>query len=309
MTAPALRPMTATDWALLLLLSLLWGGSFLFGKVAAGALPSFTIVAGRVLFALVTLWLVMLVTGTALPRGGRHWVAILVMALFNNVFPFTLIIWGQKQLGAGMASTLNAGVPFFTVLLAHVMTHDERLTPAKIMGTLVGLAGVTVLIGPETSGGHLLAAVSCLAGAVCYALGGIYGRRFQRTGMNTMQLVFGQVLVAALISVPLAAVIDEPWQLNMPDWKPLVSIAAMGILSTAVAYLIFFKLVMRTGATAASLVTLMVPPSAMAMGALLLGEAITVMQIGGVALIAFGLALTDGRIVGWARRRLSGRRG
>lgn len=304
MTPTALRPMTRRQWGLLAFLSLLWGGSFFFNAVALAALPVLTLVAARVLLAALILALVATLAGPGLPRAPRVWAALLAMGLLNNVIPFSLIVWGQQTLASGVAAVLNATTPLFTALFAHWLTTDERLTPGRLLGALIGFCGVGVLAGPAALGsldGAGLAQIACLGAAVSYALSGIFGRRFARIGVAPLSAAAGQLAMSSLVLVPLALLIDRPWTLPAPPLSAIAAVLCIAALSTALAYVLFFRLLASAGATNIALVTLLVPVSAILLGVLFLGEALTLGEAGGMALIGLGLAAIDGRP--WARLR------
>lgn len=306
-TAHTHPTMTSGDWLAMACLSVLWGGSFFFVAVAVGSLPPLTIVAARVLIAAVTLWAVILVTGQAMPRSGESWRAFCGMGLLNNAIPFTLIVWAQAQIPSGLASILNATTPLFGVVVAHWLTADEKLTPARLAGVLCGMAGVAVMIGPVAlaglGGDKLLAQLAVLGAALSYAFSGVFGRRFRRLGITPVQSAAGQLTASSLMLLPLALLIDRPWLLQAPSTGALAAVLGLALLSTALAYLIFFRLLASAGATNLLLVTFLIPVSAILLGVALLGETIEPRQLAGMALIAAGLAAIDGR----AMRRLTAR--
>lgn len=304
-TAHTHPTMTSGDWLAMACLSVLWGGSFFFVAVAVGALPPLTIVAARVLIAAVTLWAVIAVTGQTMPRSGESWRAFFGMGLLNNAIPFTLIVWAQAQIPSGLASVLNATTPLFGVVVAHWLTADEKLTPARLAGVLCGMAGVAVMIGPAAlaglGGDKLLAQLAVLGAALSYAFSGVFGRRFRQLGITPVQSAAGQLTASSLMLLPLALLIDRPWLLQAPSTGALAAVLGLALLSTALAYLIFFRLLASAGATNLLLVTFLIPVSAILLGVALLGETIEPRQIAGMALIAAGLAAIDGR----AMRRLT----
>lgn len=292
--------MSGRDWALLVGLSILWGGSFLFGKIAVGEWPALTVAHQRVLLAAATLALVLTLTGRRLPRNGAAWRAFFAMGLLNNVIPFSLIFWGQTQIASGLASILNATTPLFTVAVAHVLTRDEKLDAGKLAGVLLGIAGVAVLIGRlsfAAGPGHLpLGELACLAAALSYAFAGIYGRRFARMGLAPIEVAFGQLVASSAILTPLVLLIDAPWTLPLPSPKVAAAIVALAVFSTALAYIVFFRILASAGATNLALVTFLIPISAILLGALVLGETLLPRHFAGMALIACGLAAIDGRL-------------
>jgi len=295
------RRMSPTEWSLLALLSLLWGGSFFFAKVAVAALPPLTVVLVRVALAAVALVLVLVLRGTPLPRSVALWRAFAGMGVLNNLVPFALIFWGETVLAGGLASILNATTPVFSLLVAHVLTSDDRLSAARVVGVAMGVAGVVVLVGAEVLTGAsetTLPILACLGAALSYGFANVFGRRFRRMGVEPVVGAFGQVTATAVMMVPFAVVFDAPWRLPMPG--PTVW-AALALLSTALAYIIFFRLLASAGATNTSLVTLLIPVSAVQLGILFMGERLTAAQAIGMALIGLGLVAIDGRAWAWLR--------
>lgn len=308
MTVPSQRAMTAAEWGLLLLLSLLWGGSFFFVGVAVKALPSFTIVAARVTIAAALLWLAAPLTGVSSRRLGATAPTLLALALLNNVVPFSLLTWSQTQLASGLVSILNATTPVFTVVVAHLFTADEKLDPRRLTGALIGLAGVAAMIGPELFGGfadHLVAELAALAAALSYAGASVFARRFRRLGLTPIDVATGQVTASSLVLLPLALLVDAPWRLPTPGVAAIAAIVAIGALSTALAYVVFFRILAGAGAVNVVLVTLLAPATAILLGAAVLGERLDARHFLGLALIAFGLAVIDGRLPRAARARLA----
>ncbi len=300
MTSPAInRPMTALEWGLLLFLSLLWGGSFFFIGVAVKALPPLTLVSLRVGLAALLLLGILKVSGITMPREPHIWRGFLVMGLLNNAIPFTLIVWGQSQIASGLASIFNATTPLWAVLLAHVFTTDEKLTPLRLAGLLGGLAGVAAMIGPaalQGLGGNVLAQAAVVLAAISYAFAGLYGRRFSRLGVAPMATATGQVLGSSLILLPLSLVLDQPWLLPWPSSDVIAAVLGLAALSTALGYTLYFRILATAGTTNLQLVTFLIPPSAILMGVLWLDESLSLNQLIGMALIGFGLACIDGRL-------------
>lgn len=315
--SPANRSMGALDWATLIALSLLWGGSFFFNQVAVAEIPVFTVVVGRVALAAAILHVVVRLAGLAMPGDLKIWLAFLGMGLLNNAIPFSLIVWGQTQIGSGLASILNATTPLFAVLVAHRFTADEKITPARLAGVLVGLAGVAVMLGIDALGslgstldgtldGALAAQLACLAAALSYAAAGVFGRRFRALGVPPLVTATGQVTASSALMVPLMLAVDRPWQMALPGGEALAALVGLAALSTALAYILYFRLLASAGATNLLLVTLLIPVSALSLGVLVLGERLLAVHLAGMALIGFGLVLIDGRLVRLAARRLPG---
>jgi len=297
--------MDARQWLLLLLLSLLWGGSFVLVEVVLEALPPMTLVLGRVGFGALGLFLLLRVRGLRLPTGFVAWRDFAILGLLNNALPFTLIAWGQVTISGGLSSILNATAPLFTVVLAHLLTHDERLNGGKLTGVLLGLVGVAALVGPGALaglGGEVLAQFAVLAAACSYALAGIFGRRFRN--QPPMVTATGMVIASSLLMLPVVAVVDQPWRLPNPDVVAWGALLGLALLCTVMAYQIYFRLLATAGATNVLLVTFLIPVSAVLLGALLLEERLSAVQFGGMAFIGLGLAAVDGRALHWLRRTL-----
>ncbi len=293
------RAMTPFEWGLLLSLSLLWGGSYFFAGVAVRELPTFVIVVARVGLAAVILWAVLRALGQRLPTDGRIWLAFFAMGALNNALPFSLIVWGQAHVASGVASILNATTPLFTVLVAHVLTADEKITPGRLIGVLLGLAGVTVMIGGAAVGElgvHMVAQLAFLGAALSYAFAGVFGRRFRALGVTPMATATGQVTASTVMLLPLMLYLDQPWTLPLPSPAAIASLVAIAGLSTALAYIIYFRLLASAGATNLLLVTLLIPVSAILMGVMVLDEVMAPKHFAGMALIALGLSAIDGRV-------------
>lgn len=301
MTSPISLTMGVREWTLLLVLSLLWGGSFFFVGVAVQDLPPLTIVALRVSLAAVGLWCVVLILGLRPPRQWQVWLAFLSMGTINNVIPFSLIVWGQTQIASGLASILNATTPLFTVVVATCLLTDERATPLKVLGVVIGFLGVVVMIGLPASSEPTpwLPQLAILGAAMSYAFGGVYGRRFKVLGVHPILTAAGQVTASGLIMMPIALSLEGTQALGAASAQSWGAIFGLALFSTSLAYIIYFKLLESAGATNLLLVTLLVPGSAILLGILFLNESITVTQLAGLGLIALGLSAIDGRL--WSR--------
>ena len=287
------------DWGLLVLLSLLWGGSFLCVGIAVQELPVLTIIALRVSLAALVLWGIALFSGHQLPRGRKTWQAFLALGLLNNVIPFGLIVFGQQTIGAGLAAILNATTPLWTVLIAALFLADERFSKQKLFGVLLGLVGVIVMVGPDSLAGisrNLGAQLAVLGATLSYAFASVFGRRFAAAKISPLHTALGQVPASSFILVPLALMIDTPWASALPSQATIFAILGLAVLSTAGGYLLFFNILERAGATNVSLVTLLIPPSAIAMGMLFLEETLQGIHFIGLALIILGLLSLQGRL-------------
>lgn len=292
------RAMSPREWAMLLALSAVWGGSFFFNEVAVRELPVFTVVVARVALAALILLALLRLRGEALPRGWPVWRAFLAMGLLNNVIPFSLIVAGQQQIASGVASILNASTPLFTVVFAHLLTRDERMSGGKLAGVLTGFAGVAVMIGLGAlgeAGQNTGAQLMCLGAAVSYALAGIYGRRFRAMGLAPMSTAAGQVAASSVILLPMVLLVDRPWTLAAPSLAAVLALIGVAAVSTALAYVLYFRILAAAGATNLLLVTFLIPVSAILLGAAVLGEVLLPRHFAGMALIGLGLAAIHGR--------------
>jgi drug/metabolite transporter (DMT)-like permease len=291
--------MTPFEWLLLVILGVLWGGTFFFNAVALPEVPPFVVIWFRVVVAAVILWAIVLAKGIAVPTDRGTWTALAVMAVANSALPFFLIAWGQLHIASGLAAILIATTPLYAVVAAHFWTSDERMTPGKVAGVLVGIVGVVFLIGPgvlEGLGTNLLAQLSIVGAAVLYALSAIYGRRFSKNAVPPMMVATGQLTMSTIILMPFAFILEQPWSLPNPSLAAWGGLLGLAVLSTAIAYLIYFRILATAGAVNILLVNFLVPVSALALGIFVLGEVLTTEQVIGMACIAAGLALIDGRL-------------
>ena len=299
-----MKRMSAAEWGLLLTLSVLWGGSFFFQKVALAALPPFTVLFCRVGLAAAALGLAMRIAGYGLPRSPGEWTPFAIMAVLNNVIPFSLILWGQTQIASGLAAILNACAPLFTAVLAHYLTRDERLTPRRAGGVLLGLGGVVVMIGPDSLSGlgcGVLAQLAVLAAGMSYACAGIFGRRF--AGTPPLVTATGQVTASTVLILPVALLVDHPWTLVPPNARVWAALLGLAIISTALGYVVYFRILTTAGATNLLLVTLLMPVIALVLDTLVLGERLAPGHFAGMVLVAAGLAVIDGRFLATASYR------
>ena len=294
------QEMTGREWGIMLILAVIWGGAFMFIGVAVRHVDPLTYVWLRLTIAAGGMFLFLRIMGERLNLPRSVWGSILLLALLNNALPFTLFGWGQTHIASGLASILNATTPIWGVLVAHFFTSDERMTPRKIAGVLLGFAGVATMIGPmllANVGTDALAQLACIAAALCYAVAAVWARRFRRMGIPPMSVTTGQLTAGALMMLPLALLIDQPWTQPPPPLTAWGSIVALALLCTAFGYVLYFRLIDTAGATNALLVTLLVPPFAILFGSLFLNELPAPQDFAGLALIALGLAAIDGRVL------------
>jgi len=298
MTKQISRVMTPAQWAMLVLLSMLWGGSFFFAGVAVREIPPVTIALARAGGAAIILNLLLPLVGLRLPFTRDAWMAFAVMGFINNVVPFTLIFWAQGYIASGLASILNATTPLSAIVVAHFATQDEKMVGSRLAGVLIGFFGVATMIGLDLLQGvgtNVLAQAALVLAGFSYACAGVYGRRFSRMGIAPMATATGQVTASTILLAPMAAMLDAPWTLQAPSLAAWMSLAGIAILSTALAYIIYFRLLAAAGATNLLLVTFLIPVTAIVMGVLFLGEHLAARHFVGLAVIGFGLACIDGR--------------
>ncbi len=290
--------MTAQSWAMLALLSFLWGCSYFLIEIAL-ELPVLLLVAVRIMLAALVLWAYVLLRGEEIARELSVWTAFLVMGLLNNVIPFSLIVWGQTEITSSLASILNATTPLFAVLIAAVWLHDEPVTPAKIIGVVIGFTGVAVMIGPGALaeiGGEVLAEIAVVGAGLSYACASAFGRRFHRLKLSPAVAAAGQVTMSSLVlgtAVLLTHDFSVALNASITAWAAVV---AMAVFSTAFAYLLYFRLLATAGATNLMLVTFLIPVTAILLGVFLLKETLSAYEIGGMLLIFFALVVIDGRL-------------
>ena len=290
------------DWGLLLFLSVLWGGSFFFNGVILRELPPLTLVLLRVVLGALILLPLLRARKIEFPRGLAGWAPFAAMGLFNNALPFSLIVFGQTYISSGLASILNATTPLFAVVVM-AMAGEERLQARRVAGVVVGLIGVAILrgdaLGFESRQG--IGILLCLAGAFSYGIAALVGRRLpQRVpplGTATFQMMASSVMMAVV-----AGAAERPWLLPMPHLTTWLAVLGLAALSTALAYIVFFQILQRSGATNVMLVTLLLPVTAMLLGCLVLGEPVAPREVIGALVIASALLLIDGRVLTWFSR-------
>lgn len=310
MTSAIHRRMDARDWSLLVFLSILWGGSFFFIGIAVHTMPPFAIVAMRVTLAAAALWIIVFATGAPAPRGLKAWLALAGMSVLNNALPMSLFAWAQGNIPSSLAAIMNATTPLFGVLLAHVFTSDEKLTRNRAVGVVVGFGGVVVMVGISALSSlsvYVLAELACLVASFSYAASSVYGRRFKAMGLAPLAIAAGQLTCGAAMLVPATLIVDRPWAMPTPAAQALLAVTALALLSTSLAYVIYFRILARAGATNLMLVTFLLPVTAIILGVLLLGETLEPRHVVGMAMIGLGLAAIDGRPWGALRRLLGGR--
>ena len=287
------------DWVMLITLATVWGGSFLFNAILVAELPVITIVAIRVTVAALALWGFVRVTGRKIPSSPQVWGALLILGVLNNAIPFSLIVQGQTQITSGLASILNATTPLFTILVAGFYLTDERFSFLRVLGVVAGFSGVILMVGPEALGGlgaDFWAQLCALGAALSYGFASVFGRRFRELKVDPVMVATGQVTMSSFVLWPIALWIDGPQDISGLSFNAAASMFGLAVLCTSFAYILYFRILERAGATNISLVTFLVPISAIILGVLVLGEPIFIKEIIGMTLIGLGLAIIDGRL-------------
>ena len=302
MEAP--KTMDTHDWGMLIILSVLWGGAYFFAGVAVRELPPLTDALARVSLAAVVLLPVFWYLGHKLPRSFSDWLPFFGMGLLNNALPFSLILAGQTQITVGLSSIINAMTPLFTVVV-FASFRKERLIAYRVIGLLLGVIGVGMLrgVGGSISGSQSLGIVLCLAAALSYGFAALWGRQFL-VGVAPLKSATLQLICSTLIIGITVCFVDKPWALSMPSHETVLSLVALAVFGTAIAYIVFFRILVRAGAGNVMLVTLLIPVTALILGNVFLSEPVQSKEILGAFIIGAGLMFNDGRLL----NRLLGKR-
>lgn len=288
--------MNLAEWALLVLLSVLWGSAFFFVGVAIIEMPPLTIVLVRVGLAALILLPLIIYLGYSLPSGLSAWIPFLIMGILNNVLPFSFLNTGQTMVSVGLASIINAMTPLFTAL---VMAYfkEERLTAYRMTGVLLGVLGVVQIALPGLAHGsmRIVGIGLCMAGALSYAFAALWGRRYLM-GHPPLLNATCQLLSSTVIMLVVASFLERPWELAFPSIQTWLALVTLAVFGTALAYLVFFRLLSSAGGSNVMLVTLLIPVSALMLGSLFLKEPLLIQELIGAAIIGLGLLFIDGRL-------------
>lgn len=294
-----MTPHTRSDWALLGALVAMWGSSFMFIKLGVATVPTSTLVAARLILGALILLALVYLRGARLPPFGRVWGNYTILAVLGNCLPFTAITWGQQRTDSALAGILMAVMPLATIVLAHFFVKGEHLTRNRVIGFILGFAGIVVLMGPsafERVSGQTLATLSQLAilfGALCYAGNSVLTRNLAR-GDDVLVASTAMLLIASVITIPIALVIDRPWQI-VAEPGSVWAIVWLGVGPTAIATVVYFKLIASAGPTFMSLVNYMTPVVAVFLGVALLGETPGLHAYMALGLILLGIAVSQWR--------------
>jgi drug/metabolite transporter (DMT)-like permease len=295
------------DWFLLLFLSLLWGSSFFFVEIIIREIPTITLVSIRLILSALILYGILFITGKRLPINKPLIQTFFIMGLLNSVLPYSLIAWGQHYVSSGMAATLIASTPILTVVAAHYFTHDEKTTTQKLLGVFVGFIGVVVMLSDQFDDSNqylMIGKVAMLLASACYACGAIYSKKASKHGLSPLQTATGQMTAAAILLTPFSIVIDKPWQLSTLNQDTVLSITGLVLLSSVLAYVLFFNLMKSAGVTNLILVAFLIPMSSIILGVLFLNEILTMVHILGMLLIGISLTIIDGNLPKYLQQKL-----
>jgi drug/metabolite transporter (DMT)-like permease len=296
--SPTERAISPRGWAMLLALGAIWGGAFFFARIAVQEIPPLALVLLRVSLAAIVMHAVLVVTRVSFAAVLPHWLAFLGLSMLNNIIPFSLMFTGQTEIGAGLASVLNATTPFWTMLLANALLPDEKLTRRKAAGIVLGIAGTAVMVGPGLIGGlggPVWAKFALIGTALSYGFAGIYSRKV--VTLRPELMAAGQLTASTAIMLPVVLLTQDLTFFSTASTGAWGAVIGLAVVATALAYFIFFRLLAETGATNTSLVTLIIPVSAILLGAAFLGERLESFELAGMALIGLGLLVIDGRLL------------
>lgn len=292
--------MSLLDWSIFVLCAVLWGSAYTFNKLTIAEIPILTITGSRLLIAALILHSITIAWGQKLPWTIEAWRPFLVLTLFSNIFPFLLILYGQRETASGLTAILGATTPLFIIPLAHVFTHDEKMRSNKVAGVIVGLCGVAVVFGADAFAGWssaLVAKVAIVSAALLYAIGAIYSKRL--VGHPPLTIATMQMTCGAAITLPAALLIDQPWTGPVPSGTAIAALLGTAMLGSALSPVLYFHVLRKGGATNAMLTTLLVPVTPILLGGLLFGEKLQARELLGTAIIGLALAIIDGRLLAW----------
>ncbi|MBK1841313.1 EamA family transporter [Azospirillum sp. YIM B02556] len=287
---PASRPDLRVELALLLALATLWGASYSFIRVGVETIPPLTLIAARTSIAGAILLAVIRWRGLSLPRERAVWKRFLVQACLNSVFPFTLIAWAERTVDAGTAAILNATTPIFAFLLTFLLTRHEAMSLRKAIGVFAGLGGTVLVIGVgavDGLGRDLPAQAAIVFATVCYAGAAIFGRVFK--GLDPIMPAAGSLLCGAAVLLPVSLAVDRPWTLA-PSWDSLLALAGLSVFSTALAFVLYFRLVHTLGSVPTTAQAYLRVPIGVGIGVLTLGETLEPTSLAGCAAVVVGVA-------------------
>jgi drug/metabolite transporter (DMT)-like permease len=284
------NPGMATELALLAALATLWGASYTFIRIGVATIPPITLIAGRTLIAGLLLLVIMRWQGVRLPADAATWRRFLFQACLNSVVPWTMVAWSERALDAGLATILNSTSPIFTFFLTFAVTRHEALTSRKLLGVVSGMAGICLIVGVQALAGfgeQLISQIVAVLAAICYAGAAIFGRGFK--GLDPMAPAAGSLLCGAAILIPLSLVVERPWTLH-PSMDSVLALLALAVFSTALAFVIYFRLIQTLGSVGTTAQAYLRVPIGVALGVLFLGERLSPTAWIGLACVVIGVA-------------------
>ncbi len=299
--------MKTRNLLLLLLLAALWGPSFLLIKVAVAEIPPITLIAGRVGLAAILLYVILRLSGGSLPRPGRIWGTLAVAALVQMALPFVLLSWAEQRIDSALAAILNSLTPLFTILLAHLLTTDDRITWAKAAGIALGMVGVLFFVAPSMQSGIQASTWGILAMivvAASYGFAGVYTRQ-HLNNLPPIVAPTGQMILATLFLLPPMIIIDQPFNQPLPSLQAIGAVTALAVLGTVLAFIFYYRLLRSATASYVSMVTYLVPVIGVLLGVLILDESLSWTDYAGFGLILLGVMIVNGAFGN--PRRLSSR--
>lgn len=278
------------EYALLLLLATLWGASYTFIKLGIASIPPITLIAARTVIAGALLFAVMRLQGVTMPRDGLNWRRFFIQALINSVVPFTLIAWAEKTVDAGLATILNSTSPIFAFLMTFALTRHEPVTLTKLAGVILGIVGICLVIGISTLGGlgrETVAQIAIVFATICYAGAAIFGRHF--SGLHPLVPATGSMVCGAAMLLPLSLAIEHPWTLT-PSASSLAALLGLSVLSTALAFVLYFRLLQTIGSIGVTSQAYLRVPIGVLIGVIFLGESLSLAGAIGLVCIMLGVA-------------------
>ena len=278
------------ELALLLALATLWGGSYTFIKLGVATIPPITLIAARTAIAGLLLLVIMRMRGVSMPMDGATWRRFIFQACLNSVIPWTLIAWGERFVDAGLATILNSASPIFTFLFTAAITRHEAASPRKLFGVIAGLAGICLIVGVDAFrdlGEDIVAEVAIVAATICYACAAIFSRGFK--GLDPMAPAAGSLIAGAAVLIPLSLAVERPWTLT-PSTSSLLALLALAVFSTAIAFVIYFRLIQTLGSVGTTAQAYLRVPIGVALSVAFLGERLSPTAWTGLACVVIGVA-------------------
>lgn len=284
------NPNLKKELALLLALSTLWGASYSFIKIGVETIPPVTLIAARTFIAGLILVVIIRWRDLSLPRDAITWRRFMFQACLNSVVPFTLIAWAQQTTDAALAAILNSTTPIFAFLLTVLVTRHEAVTSRKLFGVGAGIVGICLIVGVQALGGlgrELWAQLAIVAATVCYAGAAIFGKNFK--GLDPIMPAAGSMICGAVVLIPASFITERPWTL-VPSTESILALLALSIFSTALAFVIYFRLIQTLGSVGTTAQAYLRVPIGVALGVVFLGESLSETGLIGLVCVIAGVA-------------------